>query len=150
MTAPSGRMLPERTDVIEPFGGFDAADVDEGDEGEREDGKGDEVERAGSEGLRAGTKGIEDRSGAEVKEAGKKRQIGHPVGPGGDEAGEVTEGLAGPDVEAAFFRMPLGEFHDGGRKRDEETEEGADPDHRTLGPTAAAVAVQRTPRETDT
>jgi len=78
--------------------------------------------------LAAGSEGEEYRACSEVEDGGKVGQVGHHVGPGGDEAGEVSEGLAGPDVEAAFGGVSGRELEDRGGERDEESEEGEEPD----------------------
>ncbi len=95
--------------------------------------KTDKVKRTGGERLCAGAEGKERGGRAEVKHAGEEGQIAHPVGPGGDEAGEIAEGLAGPDVEAAFFGMARGELHDAGREGNEEADERGDPDDQDAG-----------------
>ena len=77
--------------------------------------------------------GKECGSRAEVEDGGKEGEIAHPVSPGADEAGEVAEGFAGPDVDAAFFRMARGEFHDAGGEGDEKEEERGDPDNEDAG-----------------
>jgi hypothetical protein len=123
----------ECADVVEPLAGLDAADVEQGNKGQPEDGKGHVVERIAAESVSARAEGEEHRGGSEVKHAGEEGQVAHPVSPGADEAGEVAEGLAGPDVDAAFFRMARGEFHDRAGKGDEEAEERGHPDDEYAG-----------------
>jgi len=83
--------------------------------------------------LGAGSEGEERGGGAEVEDAGEEGEIAHPVGPGAEEAGEIAEGFTGPDIDAAFFRMAGRELHDAGGERDEEADEGGDPDEEDAG-----------------
>src|SRR5271170_6879533 len=78
--------------------------------------------------LAARTEGEEDGTCSEVKNSGKIGQVAHHIGPGGNEAGEVSVGFAGPDVEAAFCGVSRGELEDRGGETDEETAQREDPD----------------------
>ena len=55
--------------------------------------------------IRAAAKGNEHGGSAEVEDAGEEGQVAHPVHPGRDEACEITEGAARPDVDSALFGM---------------------------------------------
>jgi len=61
-----------------------------------------EIEWVGGEGPARGSQGIEDEA-ARSRSSRRRRQIGHPVGPGCDEACEIAEGLPVPDVEATLL-----------------------------------------------
>jgi len=123
-----GHDAAQGADVVEPLPGVHSDDVHEGDEGEPGEGEDEEVAGVGGEVRAVGAEGEEDGACSEVEDGGKVGQVGHHVCPGGDEAGEISVGFAGPDVEAAFGGVSRGELEDGGGERDEESEEGEEPD----------------------
>jgi hypothetical protein len=75
------------------------------------------------------SEGDEQRAGTEVEDRGEVGQIGHPVGPGGEEASAVAEGFACPDVEAAFAGILHSQREHAGGKWEEEADEREDPDY---------------------
>ena len=70
-----------------------------------------------------------DRDADEVEHDG--RHVEHvvgPVAPAGEEAVEVAEDFLGPEIDAAFAGIAMGEFDDGDALRPEEEEQGDDPE----------------------
>ena len=58
------------------------------------------------------TDDVRAHGSAGEQQAGKIEDGVDPVGPAGDEAVKIAEGLPGPDVEAAFLRKSRGELVD--------------------------------------
>ena len=92
----------DAADVVDPFADVQAADGSDGDD---EDDEADDGERGGlvfrqPGGARADEVG--ELGGDGVEDGGDDGDAVDPEVPGGEEAGEVAEGAAGPDVEAAF------------------------------------------------
>ena len=71
----------------------------------------------------------EHRDADEVEHDG--RHVEHvvgPVAPAGEESVEVAEDFFGPEIDAAFAGITVGEFDDGDALRPEEKDEGDDPE----------------------
>ena len=123
-----GEPATDGADVVEPLAGLDSADIESNDYEEPEDREGHVVRGAGGKRATVTAEGNEDGAGAKVEDGREVWQVGHPVGPGGEEGSAVTEGFTGPDVEAAFVGIAGGEGDDAGSERHEQPEEGEDPD----------------------
>src|ERR1700741_3389054 len=72
-------------------------------------------------------------AGCKVEDCREVGKVAGPVGPGGDEAGEISESAFAPDVESTFTGIARGEFQHRQRKRRVKSEPGADPDQDRAG-----------------
>src|SRR5208337_5043622 len=97
-----GNPHSERAYVVQPFADVESDDVHQRGYTQREH-REDDVERGVIGEMRPGVLAHEENvAGGEVEYGGEVRQVAGPIGPGGHEAGEVSEGALTPDVEAAF------------------------------------------------
>lgn len=70
----------------------------------------------------------------EIEHGREVWEIAGPVGPGGHEAGEVSEGALAPDIEAAFVGIAGRKLEHGKCERSVEAKPCADPDDDGTGP----------------
>ena len=119
--------------VVQPFADIEADDIQPCDDGERDERERD-IERGVVGEMSPGT-GADEKSvaGSKVEYRGEVGKVAGPVGPGGDEPGEVSEGTFAPDVEAALIGVARREFQYGQRQRRVESEPCADPDDDGAG-----------------
>ncbi len=76
---------------------------------------------------------VEGIAGCEIEHGRKVREIAGPVAPGGDESGEVTEGVFGPNVDATLARVAGRKFDDRKCERRVENQPRTDPDDDRAG-----------------
>src|ERR1700739_3698087 len=72
-------------------------------------------------------------AGCKVKDCREVGKVAGPVGPTGDEAGEISESAFAPDVESTFTGIARGEFNNRQGQRGVESEPCADPDENGTG-----------------
>lgn len=130
----------DAADIVDPLAEFEAAQRGESDAGEHEENDGQGDDAVFGKPCSGGADEVGDFRRHGVEDGGDDRDAIDPEVPRGEEAAEVAEGLARPDIEAALEWHGAVEADDRCRHGDVEDKHGGDPGDGLRGAESASDA----------